>query len=77
MAKIDKSLIANVCENSLELTNKDALINALLKVNRLQNLYSRYDYVSALCIPARHHRDSDPKFFKVFLDMQDAILMKM
>lgn len=77
MAKIDKSLIANVCKNSLELTNKDALINALLKVNRLKNLYSRYDYVSALCIPARHHRDSDPKFFKVFLDMQDAILMKM
>jgi hypothetical protein len=77
IAKIDKSLIASVCKNSLELTNKDALIDALLNVNSLKDLDGRYHYVSALCSAARYHQDSDPKFFKVFLDMRDAILMKM
>jgi hypothetical protein len=76
-AKIDKKLIANVCKNSLELTNKDALIDALLNVNSLKDLDGRYHYVSALCSAARYHQDSDPKFFKAFLDVRDAILMKM
>jgi len=76
-ATLDKKLITNVCQNSLDLTNKDALVHALLHVNSLKDLNSRYYYVSALCNVARHHRDSDPKFTKAFFDVRNAILMKM
>ncbi len=76
-AKIDKKLITNVCQYSLDLTNKNALMDALLNVNSLKDLDGRYHYVSALCSAARYHQDSDPKFFKAFLDVRDAILMKM
>jgi hypothetical protein len=76
-AILDKKLIANVCQNSLDLTDKDALVHALLHVNILKDLNSRYYYVSALCNVARHHRDSDPKFFKAFFDVRNAILIKM
>ena len=77
IAKIDKKLITKVCQNSFDLTNKDALMDALLNVNSLKDLAGRYHYVSALCIAAQHHRDSDPKFFKAFLDVRNTILLKM
>jgi len=77
MVKTHKKLITKVCEGSFDLTNKNTLMDALLHVNNLKTLDARYHYVSALCIAARHHRDSDPKFFKAFFDVRNAILMKM
>jgi hypothetical protein len=63
--------------SKFDLTNKDALMDALLNVNSLKDLAGRYHYVSALCIAARHHRDSDPKFFNAFYDVRDAIVRKI
>lgn len=75
VAKTDQKLITNICRSSFQLVNKNALMDALLKNSRIKNIDVRYSFVSALCIAARYHCQTDPEFFQKFVEVHDSLLI--